>query len=325
MQALVVPDPSAQTMKQLQWQERPMPNLGPTEVLIKTQAVGLNPVDFKLVAAGNAAWQYPHTLGLDTAGIVEAVGAEVTNFRPGERVCGHANLANNGTFAEYVSLPAAVLAKIPTTVSFEAAAASLCAGLTAYQALLRKANLNAAQTVLIHAGAGGVGSMAIQLAKAAGKTVFTTVSQAKQAFVAPLHPDAQIDYHHEDVTTCIQDLTQQHGVDLIINTIGHADADLPRLAYNGQLVCALATPDHFPSNQVVTISKLDLGGAHRSGNPAQVADLGQMTAALLALVQTGKVDPLITQVLHRNQLVTGLQQLQAGQVVGKLVVTFDAC
>ncbi|MCM2629215.1 alcohol dehydrogenase catalytic domain-containing protein [Lactiplantibacillus plantarum] len=130
MQALVVPDPSAQTMKQLQWQERPMPNLGPTEVLIKTQAVGLNPVDFKLVTAGNAAWQYPHTLGLDTAGIVEAVGAEVTNFRPGERVCGHANLANNGTFAEYVSLPAAVLAKIPTTVSFEAAAASLCAGLT---------------------------------------------------------------------------------------------------------------------------------------------------------------------------------------------------
>lgn len=103
MQALVVPDPSAQTMEQLQWQERPMPNLGPTEVLIKTQAVGLNPVDFKLVAAGNAAWQYPHTLGLDTAGIVEAVGAEVTNFRPGERVCGHANLANNGTFAEYVS------------------------------------------------------------------------------------------------------------------------------------------------------------------------------------------------------------------------------
>ncbi|KLD56927.1 hypothetical protein WP50_37465 [Lactiplantibacillus plantarum] len=77
-----------------------------------------------------------------------------------------------------MSLPAAVLAKIPTTVSFEAAAASLCAGLTAYQALLRKANLNAAQTVLIHAGAGGVGSMAIQLAKAAGKTVFTTVSQA---------------------------------------------------------------------------------------------------------------------------------------------------
>lgn len=218
-----------------------------------------------------------------------------------------------------------MLAKIPTTVSFEAAAASLCAGLTAYQALLRKANLNAAQTVLIHAGAGGVGSMAIQLAKAAGKTVFTTVSQAKQAFVAPLHPDAQIDYHHEDVTTRIQDLTQQHGVDLIINTIGHADADLPRLAYNGQLVCVLATPDHFPSNQVVTISKLDLGGAHRSGNPSQVADLGQMTAALLALVQTGKVDPLITQVLHRDQLVTGLQQLQAGQVVGKLVVTFDAC
>ena len=325
MQALVVPDSSARTIEQLQWQERPMPDLGPDDVLIKTQAVGLNPVDFKLVMSGNSAWQYPHTLGLDTAGIVEAVGAHVANFQPGQRVCGHANLADHGTFAEYTCLPAAALAKIPDTLSFETAAASLCAGLTAYQALLRKANLNAAQTILIHAGAGGVGSMAIQLAKAAGKTVFTTVSQHKQAFVAPLHPDAQIDYRQEDVTTRIQTLTQHHGVDLIINTIGHAEADLPRLAYNGQLVCVLATPAHFPDDQVVTISKLDLGGAHRSGNPAQVADLGQMTSALLALIQAGKVDPLISQVLKREQLIAGLEQLQADRVIGKLVVTFDEC
>jgi NADPH:quinone reductase-like Zn-dependent oxidoreductase len=189
--------------------------------------------------------------------------------------------------------------------------------------LLRKANLNAVHTVLIHAGAGGVGSMAIQLAKAAGKTVYTTVSQRKQAFVAPLHPDAQIDYRHEDVTAKIQALTQQRGVDLIVNTIGNPEADLPRLAYNGQLVCVLDTPQTFPKNQVVSVSKLDLGGAHRSGNPAQVADLGQMAAALLALIEAGKVDPLISEVLKRDQLVDGLQQLQAAQVAGKLVVTFD--
>jgi len=323
MQALVVPNSSAQSLDQLTWQERPMPALGPNEVLIKTQVVGLNPVDFKLVLNGNAAWQFPHTLGLDTAGIVEAVGANVTAFAPGERVCGHANLAHNGTFAEYVSLPAAVLARIPDTVSFETAAASLCAGLTAYQALLRKANLNAAQTVLIHAGAGGVGSMAIQLAKAAGKTVFTTVSQGKQAFVAPLHPDAQLDYHHEDVTARIQELTHDQGVDLIINTVGHPDADLPRLAYNGQLVCVLDTPTNFQTDRAITISDLDLGGAHRSGNPAQIADLGTMATALLALIAAGKVDPLISQVLRRDQLIDGLQQLQASQVTGKLVVTFD--
>lgn len=323
MQALVVPAPSDRSLEQLEWQERPMPELGADEVLIKTQAVGLNPVDYKLVLGGDDAWQYPHILGLDVAGIVEAVGAKVTDFAPGQRVCGHANLAKDGTFAEYTCLPAAALAKIPTTLSFETAAASLCAGLTAYQALLRKANLNAVHTVLIHAGAGGVGSMAIQLAKAAGKTVYTTVSQRKQAFVAPLHPDAQIDYRHEDVTAKIQALTQQRGVDLIVNTIGNPEADLPRLAYNGQLVCVLETPQTFPKNQVVSVSKLDLGGAHRSGNPAQVADLGQMAAALLALIEAGKVDPLISEVLKRDQLVDGLQQLQADQVAGKLVVTFD--
>ncbi|MFB9769168.1 zinc-binding dehydrogenase [Lactiplantibacillus modestisalitolerans] len=323
MQALVVPTATTHTLRALQWQERPMPAVGRDDVLIKTQAVGLNPVDYKLVTEPHPQWHYPHVLGLDVAGIVEAVGANVTDFHPGQRVCGHDNLANDGCFAEYVSFPAAALAPIPSTVSFETAAASLCAGLTAYQAIHRKANLAAVQTVLIHAGAGGVGSMAIQLAQAAGKTVYTTVSAHKQAFVARLHPAAQIDYRQEDVTTRLTELTHGQGVDLIVNSIGHPEADLPRLAYNGQLVCILAAPEHFPTEQPVTISRIDLGGAHRSKNPAQVADLGRMTRSLLQLVADQKVDPLISQVLTRDDLVTGLSQLQADQVVGKLVVNFD--
>ncbi len=322
MQALVVPTATTHDLTDLTWAERPMPTLQADEVLLKTQAVGLNPVDYKLVTGPHPDWTYPHTLGLDVAGIIEAVGSAVTAFTPGQRVCGHGNLAVNGSFAEYVSFPAAALAPIPDTVSFETAAASLCASLTAYQALFRKANLNAVQTVLIHAGAGGVGSMAIQLAKQAGKTVYTTVSKTKQPFVAALEPDQQIDYQTEDVDARLQTLTHGHGVDLIINTIGHAEADLPRLAYNGQLVCVLGLPAVMP-NQPVTISKLDLGGAHRSGNPAQVADLGRMAQALLTLVAAGKVDPQVSATLSRDQLVTGMIRLQAGQVVGKLVVNFD--
>lgn len=323
MQALVVPTSAAHTLDELQWQERPMPELAPDAVLIKTQAVGLNPVDDKLITGAHPAWQYPHTLGLDVAGIIEAVGAAVHNFHPGQRVCGHDNLINDGTFAEYVSFPAAALTIIPDMVSFETAAASLCAGLTAYQALYRKANLTAVQTVLIHAGAGGVGSMAIQLANAAGKTVFTTVSQSKQAFVAALNPAAQIDYHHEDVTARIMALTANQGVDLIINTVGQPAADLPRLAYNGQLVCVLDTPTTVPANQAISVSKLDLGGAHRSGNPIQVADLGRMAGELLALVADHQVDPLISKVLTRDQITTGLGALRDHQTVGKLVVSFD--
>lgn len=322
MQALVVPSATTHTLAEIAWQERPMPDLQPNEVLIKTQAVGLNPVDFKVFTGPHPAWSYPHTLGLDVAGIIEAVGANVHNFRPGQRVSGHGNLGTDGCFAEYVSFPAAALAPIPTTVSFETAAASLCAGLTAYQALYRKANLNAVQTVLIHAGAGGVGSMAIQLAKQAGKTVYTTVSKGKQAFVSKLDPDVQIDYHAENVDDRINELTDGQGVDLIINTVGDPETDLPRLAYNGQLVCVLDTPA-FPSGQAVSISNLDLGGAHRSGNQAQIADLGRMATALLTLIAKGTVDPLISAVLTRDQLVTGLQRIQDDQVVGKLVVNFE--
>ncbi|CAM3197459.1 zinc-binding dehydrogenase [Lactiplantibacillus plajomi] len=322
MQALVVPNSTCHSLTELEWQERPMPTISADDVLIKPQAVGLNPVDYKVFTGPHPDWQYPHTLGLDVAGIIEAVGANVHNFRPSQRVCGHGNLGVDGCFAEYVSFPANALADIPTTVSVTTAAASLCAGLTAYQALYRKANLNAVRTVLIHAGAGGVGSMAIQLAKQAGKTVYTTVSKQKQAFVAKLHPDAQIDYRTEDVDTRLTALTNHQGVDLVVNTIGHPEADLARLAYNGQLVCVLDTPV-FPAEQAITVSNLDLGGAHRSGNPAQVADLGQMAFELLALVAKGQVDPQISTVLTRDQLIAGLRQLQADQVVGKLVVTMD--
>lgn len=321
MKAFVVPEPNAKTLSALKWIDQPVPTPEPGQVLVQTHAVGLNPVDVKLVAAGNAAWHYPHTLGLDVAGVVTAVGADVTQFTVGQRVCGHSNLAEDGAFAEYVVEEVPTLALIPDSVSFETAAASLCAGLTAYQAVYWKLNLANVETVLVHAGAGGVGSMAIQLLKQAHKRVFTTVSAGKQAFVAALGPEAMIDYRHEDVDGRIDALTDSHGVDAVINTIGHPEADLPRLAYNGQLVCVLETPQAVPAAKALSVSNLDLGGAHRSGDSRQVADLGRMTTALLSLVAAGRVDPLVSQVLSRTELSNGLEQLAADQVVGKLVVT----
>lgn len=321
MKALVVPTSDDKTLSALTWIDRPQPTPGAEEVLVKVHAVGLNPVDVKLVAGGNSEWVYPHTLGLDVAGVVTAVGAEVTRFKVGQRVCVHGNLAKNGAFAEFVVELELALAEIPDALSFETAAASLCAGLTAYQAVYRKLNLNNVDTVLVHAGAGGVGSMAIQLLHQAHKRVFTTVSKRKQASVLPLAQEAIIDYRNEDVDARINELTGSLGVDVVINTIGHPEADLPRLAYNGQLVCVLDTPKTAPVAKALTISNLDLGGAHRSGNQRQVADLGRMTEALLNMVDQKLIDPMISQVLPRTKLVAGLQQLAADQVVGKLVVT----
>ncbi len=319
MQALVVPDATVRTIAALQWQDVSAPDPEPDEVLIAVKAVGLNPVDAKLVTTGNAAWQYPHVLGLDAAGVVVAVGAQVHDFCVGERVCGHGDLAKPGCFAELAVAKAAALAPIPAGMAFTTAAACLCAGLTAYQSLYRKANLAAADSILIHAGAGGVGSMAIQLAKHAGLRVYTTVSAAKRDFVTQLHPDRIIDYRREDVTAVIAALTKGLGVDSVMNTIGQPDADLPRLAYNGQLVCVLDLPTAVPANLALTVANIDLGGAHRSHNPKQVQALGQMTRALLALVAAGQVAPMITKTLAFADIPQGLEALQAARVTGKWV------
>lgn len=322
MKALVVPEPAAKTLQQLEWTNRSMPNPRANEVLIRTRAVGLNPVDAKIVANGYFDWTYPHTLGLDVAGEIMGLGDRVKGFNVGDRVAGHANFAEDGAFADYVTYPAAALARIPETVDYETAAGSLCTGMTAYQALFRKAQLNNVETVLIHAGAGGVGSMAIQLANAAGKHVITTISEAKRDFVAALNPDAIIDYQEENVTQRVLELTRGLGADLIINAIGDPEADFERIAYNGQLVCVLATPTDAPADKALSISKLDLGGAHRSGDPRQVADLGRMAGELLALVADGKVDPLITKRYASDEIAEGLRALEAHEIVGKAIAVF---
>ncbi|KRN29561.1 oxidoreductase [Lactobacillus selangorensis] len=324
MQALVVKTPQSKTIAQLVWQEVAVPTPGPDELQIAVKAVGLNPVDYKVIAAGNSDWTFPHTVGLDAAGVVSAIGSNVTDFRIGDRVAGHANLAKNGVFAEKTVLTAAAVAHIPDNLSFETAAASLCAGLTAYQDLFRKANLSpAVDTVLIQGGAGGVGSMAIQLAHQAGKTVLTTVSPAKRAFASRLRPEALIDYRHEDVMARVRELTHGRGVDVIVNTAGDADAFLAQLAYNGQLVRIQNTPTQpLGPERALSYSKVDLGGAHRSGDPHAVADLGRMTSELLAMVATGAVDPLIREVLTPDQIQRGLTQIRDRQTLGKLVARF---
>lgn len=328
MKALVVKSPSDKLIDHLQIVDVAKPVPVPNQVLIRVHAVGLNPVDYKVVESGVPAWTYPHTLGLDVAGEIAAVGANVTNWQVGERVSGHGDLAKNGCFAEFVTVPTYQLARIPAEVSYETAASLLCGALTAYTAVERKPNLTNVKTVLIHAGAGGVGSIAIQLAKLHGFRIFTTVSTRKIEYVRQLHPDVIIDYRKEDVDDRIDQLTDGLGVDLIIDTVGKTEAerDLRRLAYNGTLVTIVDVPDltGVPMfDRGLSVDVVNLGGAHRSGNPAQQADLGKMNAEMLNLAATGKVDPLIEKVISFDQIKAGLQAIKDHQVVGKLVAKID--
>ncbi len=197
---------------------------GDKQVLIRIKAAGINPIDCKIRAAPQ---RFPVTLpvipGCDGAGIVESVGTQVKNFQRGDEVYFSQPGFNNrqGTYAEYVLADASLLALKPHSLSFEQAAAAPLVFITAWEALHDRARMTSGQTVLIHAGAGGVGLAAIQLAKLAGAKVITTVSNEEKAqFVQQLGADFIIDYRTHDVAAEVLRWTGGNGVDIAFDTVG---------------------------------------------------------------------------------------------------------
>lgn len=331
MKALIISDKSHQQIDKIAYQDIAKPNqIADDEVLIKVHSVGLNPVDYKIVEFGIEAWTYPHVLGLDMAGVVEQVGKDVSHLAVGDRVCGHGDLTQNGCFAEYAVTKGYCLTQIPDNVRFEQAAAVLCGAMTAYQALFRKASLTNRHSVLIHAGAGGVGAIAVQLAKRHGLTVYATASTGKIDFVKSLGADVVIDYKANDVSEAIKQLTQGLGVDLIINTVSKTEAtkDLHRLAYNGALV-SIVSPAEMDDQSSLVFSKglsmnmVNLGGAHGSHNPTQQQDLATIANELLTLVSKGELDPLVTEIITLEEIPTALARIKAGKTMGKVVATVN--
>jgi NADPH:quinone reductase len=200
---------------------------GDDQVLVQIKAIGVNPIDCKIRAAPERfPVSFPVIPGCDGAGIVAAVGSHVQNFSPGDAVYFSQPGFNNrqGTYAEYVVVDAGLLAMKPRALSFEQAAAAPLVFITAWEALHDRARMNDAadgQTVLIHAGAGGVGHAAIQLAKLVGAKVITTVSSAEKAnFVERLGADKVINYTTHNVVEEVLQWTAGKGVDIAFDTVG---------------------------------------------------------------------------------------------------------
>ena len=168
----------------------PTPVAGPGEVLVRISASGVNPLDVKIHAgqADHARVQPPFVLGLDLAGVVEAVGPEVAGFAPGDEVYGLTGGVGDlpGSLAQFAAVDARLLAHKPESVSPREAAALPLAAITAWEGLVDRAGVHAGQRVLVHGGAGGVGSVAVQIARARGAEVFATVSPARAALVEAL-------------------------------------------------------------------------------------------------------------------------------------------
>ena len=198
-------------------QEVNTPKAEANQVVVKLEATSINPIDWKLregYLKQMFDWEFPIILGWDAAGVISEIGSNVTKWKVGDRVFSRPDTTRLGTYAEYTAIDEHLLAKVPDAISSEEAAAVPLAGLTAWQALFTHGNLKEGETVLIHAGAGGVGIYAIQLAKHAGAHVITTASEKNHDLLYSLGADQVIDYKKEKFEELIKD------VDLVFDTMG---------------------------------------------------------------------------------------------------------
>jgi len=291
------------------------------------EAVSLNPVDYKMAAAGHPAWSYPFILGLDVAGTIDALGPDVDGWQLGERVFHHGNLSRPGGFAQYVVTVAHVLARIPDDVSYIAAAAIPCAGLTAYQAVQRRLHVHEGNTVLVQAGAGGVGGFAVQLAAEMGARVITTASKGNHDYVRRLGAAEVIDYRHQDVHERVMALTGSRGVDAVVDTISgeSATAGTKMLAFGGGLTAVAGLPDftQVPFHKALSIHRIMLGGAYFNGGYDAQAELGQMGQEMIAMVADGRIDPLVSEVISLEEVPAELERLMGRHVRGKIVAAVN--
>lgn len=286
--------------------ERPEPGIG--EILVKVHAAGTNPADWKVRAHGGLAGeQPPFTLGWDVSGTVEAVGFGVRLFKVGDEVFGMPRFPQYaGGYAEYVAAPARQFAPKPVSLSHVEAAALPLAGLTAFQALVDTAGVEAGQKVLIHAAAGGVGHLAVQIAKAKGAHVIATASAAKHAYLKGIGADEVVDYTAVDFAETVS------GVDIVIDAVGgdYAARSAPVVRDGGHLVI-LPGPAEVPAAEAARIKAgFMMVEIDRSG-----------LQALAALVDAGKLTPTVAETYALDDVAKAHASLESGRTIGKIVLT----
>lgn len=301
-----------------------------TDVLVRLEAAGVNPVDTKIRARGTLV---PETLtavlGCDGAGVVEAVGDGVTRFQPGDAVwfC-HGGLGGpHGNDAEYIVVDERIAQPKPASLDFVQAAAAPLVLITAWEALYDRAALHEGQRVLIHAGAGGVGHVAIQLARLAGARVATTVSSAEKArFVQDLGADYTINYREESLRDGLADWTEGRGVEVAFDTVGPTvfKETIPLMAVYGDLVTILDPgPDldlKEARNRNLRISLELMLTPQLGGLTDALEHQGEILRRCGELIDAGKLRIHVAESFPLEQAAAAHRRLEAGGAVGKYVL-----
>jgi len=304
----------------------------PTDVRVKLYAAGVNPIDAKLRGGFYPMEPLPAILGCDGAGVIESVGDAVKNFKPGDEVYFfHGGIAPiPGNYAEYIVLDERFIALKPASLDFHQAAAAPLVLLTAWEALFDRARLNTGQTVLIHAGAGGVGHVAIQLAKHVGASVCTTVSsKEKAALVSRLGADTIINYKETDFVKAVLEWTKGKGVDVAMDNVGGPliQQTFPGIAHYGDMV-TLLQPDNNVDWSVarqrnlrfsmeIMLTPLLFGLEEAQRHQTWILE------ECAKIIDAGKLSIEVNTVLPLAKAVQAHQMIETGSTTGKIVLSIS--
>lgn len=309
--------------------EVPLPGCEPRDVLVKVAAAGVNPVDWKecegYLKPFYNNYQDSWVPGYDAAGIVERVGREVRAFKPGDRVVAFSDRrdnGHNGTYAEYLRVLPNAVSRVPASISLEAAAAIPTAGLTGYQALFwpTKGNLKAGDCVLIHGASGGVGSYAVQFAKAGGLSVAATCSARNVPYVRSLGADLVLDYAEGQIAARVRNWRAE-GVHAVIDCVSGStlpDA-LDALARAGRLI-SIATLNQDGD----IVRQTDEAASRGFTKIFSIIDFGHIDEDLqkiLSLMEASSIRPPPMEFFPLDQASEALKRMKAGGIRGKAVLT----
>jgi len=310
----------------LSFNETSKPSITATDILIQTKAAGLNPIDYKMVAGGLRdiiSLDLPNTIGYDVSGVIVEKGDQVRTFEIGDAVYGRVPQNQMGTVAEYVLVDHTVVSKKPANITFEEAAGLPLVGLTAIQALER-VGLKAGDQILIHAGSGGVGSFAIQYAKAKGAYGYTTTSTENVNWVKALGADHVIDYKKEDYKSVVSEL------DTVFDTLGgnYTREALQVIKKGGRVTSIAGVPDEE------TAALMGMDGYKLPDNLAKLIDEksanykltwmkpdGKQLDTISAMVNDEKIKPVTDTVYAFENAIKAYEHLATGRAKGKVMVS----
>ena len=312
--------------------EMPDPEVRDDDVLVQIHAASVNPLDLKIRGGSLKLilpYRLPFVLGNDLAGVVVRVGSRVQRFKRGDEVYARPDQDRIGAFAEFISIKEDAVASKPKELTMEEAASIPLVGLTAWQALIERANLKAGQKVLVHAGSGGVGTFAIQLAKHVGALVATTTSTANLDWVKRLGADIVIDYRKDDFETLL------HDYDVVLDTLGGEtlEKSLRVLKPGGKLISLSGPPDPDFAKDIGSTWILRLVMRLLSYRIRQKAKRHQVSYSFLfmrasgdqlreigSLIDSGIIRPVVDRVFPFESTKEALAYVEKGRTKGKVVV-----